>query len=65
MYKCNFLDAEFESYDLTIDTPIVPGLMFSKGVDEFEEIDATPFEVVDANHIRYYSEGEAKTVTLE
>lgn len=28
MYKCNFLDAEFESYDLTIDTPIVPGLMF-------------------------------------
>ncbi len=65
LYKCNLLNKELESYDISIDTPILPGLMFSKGIDDFEEIDSTPFEVIDANHIRYHSEGQAKTIELE
>lgn len=65
MYKCNFLSEEYQGYDITIDTPIVPGLMFSNGVDDFEEIDSTPFEVIDANHIRYHSEGQQKTIELD
>lgn len=65
MYKCNFLSKEYETHDIAIETPIIPGLMFSNGVDVFEEIDSTPFEVIDANHIRYHSEGQAKTIELE
>ncbi len=65
MYRCNLLSPEFDSYDIAVETPIIPGLMFSNGIDEFETIDPTPFEKVDANHIRYYSEEQAKIVALE
>lgn len=65
MYKCNFMSKEYVTHDIALETPIIPGLMFSNGVDDFEEIDSTPFEVIDANHIRYHSEGQAKTIELE
>jgi len=65
MYKCNLLNEENVTYDIAIETPIIPGLMFSNGLDDFEDVDATPFEVIDAHHIRYYSEGQARTVSVE
>lgn len=64
-YRANLWSDQFCSYDICQETPIVPGLVFSKGVDDFDDIDSTEFEVIGKNQIRYYSEGQPKTITLD
>ncbi len=64
-YKCQLFTDDFQFYDLAVETPVIPGIVLSKGIDEFETIDADEFEVVDDNHIRFLSDGEPKTALVD
>lgn len=64
-FKCRLFTDDFCFYDLAVETPVMPGVVLSKGIDEFENIDAEEFEVIDNNHIRFLSDGEPKTALVD
>lgn len=64
-YESRIWSDEFTDSAITIDTPILPGLVFEQPFWEFEAIDPDEIQILDDHHIRYQSEGKPKTYFVD